>query len=149
MVLVVKNCLPMQETQETCFDPWLRKVPWSRKWQPSPGFLPGEFHGQRSLVGCSPWGFIESDMTQHTYMPYIQAWSLCTSLFYPHSREMVPTLSLKKPRLRKVKLPAQVHRARSDSVRIQMLAGWLQTPCFPPLLRSDCIFPSLALTLTN
>ena len=35
--------------------PWVRKIPWSRKWQPAPGFLPGTFHGQRSLAGCSPW----------------------------------------------------------------------------------------------
>ena len=35
-----------------------------RKWQPTPVFLPGESHGQRSLVGCSPWGRKESDKTQ-------------------------------------------------------------------------------------
>ena len=45
------------------FDPWVRKIPWSRKWQPPPVFLPGESHGQRSLVGFSPWGCKESDMT--------------------------------------------------------------------------------------
>ena len=33
------------------FDPWVRKIPWRRKWQPTPVFLPGESHGQRSLVG--------------------------------------------------------------------------------------------------
>ena len=38
------------------FDPWVRKIPWRRKWQPSPVFLPGEFHGQRSPAGYSPWG---------------------------------------------------------------------------------------------
>ena len=38
------------------FDPWVRKIPWRRKWQPSPVFLPGESHGQRSLVGYNPWG---------------------------------------------------------------------------------------------
>ena len=36
------------------FDPWIRKIPWNRKWQPTPVFLPGESHGQRSLVGYSP-----------------------------------------------------------------------------------------------
>ena len=47
--------LPMQETKENAgFSPWVRKIPWSRAWQPSPVFLPGEFHGQRSLVGYSP-----------------------------------------------------------------------------------------------
>ena len=38
------------------FDPWVGKIPWSRKWQPTPVFLPGKFHGQRSLVGYSQWG---------------------------------------------------------------------------------------------
>ena len=33
------------------FDPWVRKIPWSEKWQPAPVFLPGKFHGQRSLAG--------------------------------------------------------------------------------------------------
>ena len=37
---------------------------WSRKWQPIPVFLPGKFHGQRSLVGYSPWGHKESDPTE-------------------------------------------------------------------------------------
>ena len=45
--------LPMQECG---FDPWVGKIPWRRKWQPTPVFLPGESHGQRSLAGCSPWG---------------------------------------------------------------------------------------------
>ena len=38
------------------FHPWVQKMPWRRKWQPTPVFLPGESRGQRSLVGCSPWG---------------------------------------------------------------------------------------------
>ena len=38
------------------FYPWVRKIPWRRKWQPTPVFLPGEFHGWRSLVSGSPWG---------------------------------------------------------------------------------------------
>ena len=40
---------------------------WRRKWQPTPVFLPGESHGQRSLVGCSPWGGTESDTTEATW----------------------------------------------------------------------------------
>ena len=39
-------------------------LPWRRKWEPIPIFLPGKFHGQRSLVGFSPWGCKESDMTE-------------------------------------------------------------------------------------
>ena len=38
------------------FNPWVKKITWSRKWQPAPVFLPGKFHGQRSLAGYSPWG---------------------------------------------------------------------------------------------
>ena len=41
----------MQETQKTRFDPRSRKIPWRRKWQPTPVSLPGKSHGQRSLVG--------------------------------------------------------------------------------------------------
>ena len=37
------------------FDPWIGRIPWTRKWPPTPVFLPGKFHGQRSLAGCSPW----------------------------------------------------------------------------------------------
>ena len=37
------------------FDPWGGKMSWREAWQPSPVFLPGESHGQRNLVGCSPW----------------------------------------------------------------------------------------------
>ena len=46
------------------FDPWVRKIPWRRKWQSTPVLLPGESHGQRSLVGYSPWGHRESDTTE-------------------------------------------------------------------------------------
>ena len=38
------------------FNPWVRKTPWRREWQPTPVFLPGESQGQRSLAGYSPWG---------------------------------------------------------------------------------------------
>ena len=44
------------------FYPCVGKIPWRRKWQPAPVFLPREFHGQRSLAGFSPWGFEELDM---------------------------------------------------------------------------------------
>ena len=46
------------------FDPWVRKIPWRRKWQPIPVFFPGNFHGQRRLAGYSPWDCKELDMTE-------------------------------------------------------------------------------------
>ena len=45
------------------------RIPWSRKWQPIPVFLPREFHGQRSLVGYSPCNPKESDTTEHAQVP--------------------------------------------------------------------------------
>ena len=38
-----------------------KKIIWRKKWQPTPVFLPGKVHGQRSLTGCTPWGY----MTEH------------------------------------------------------------------------------------
>ena len=57
------------------FDPWVGKIPWRGKWQPSLEFLPGEVHGQRSLVGYSPRGRKESDTIEqaHTDLSY-QPW---------------------------------------------------------------------------
>ena len=46
------------------FHPWVRKIPWNRKWHPTPVFLPGEFHGQRNLVGYNLWGSKKSDATE-------------------------------------------------------------------------------------
>ena len=57
---MLRTHLPMQEMLEG-FDPWVGKILWRRKGQPSPVSLPEEFHGQRSLVGYSPWGQKESD----------------------------------------------------------------------------------------
>ena len=56
------------------FNPWVGKICWSRKWQPTPVFLPGKSHGQRCLVGYSLWGHKESDRSEHAYMhrhPYL------------------------------------------------------------------------------
>ena len=47
------------------FDPWVRKLPWRREWLPTPVVLPGKSHGQRSLVGYSPWDRKESDTIEY------------------------------------------------------------------------------------
>ena len=60
------------------FDPWVRKIPCRKEWQPTPVFLPGEFHGQRSLVGYNQWGRKESDTTEQLSL------SLFTLLFPTH-----------------------------------------------------------------
>ena len=51
---------------EVGFDLWVWKIPWRRKWQPTPVFLPGKSQGQRSLEGYSPWGHKGSDTSAHT-----------------------------------------------------------------------------------
>ena len=52
------------------FDPTIGKIPWRRAWQATPVFLPGESHGQRSLVGYGPWGHKELDTTEATKYPH-------------------------------------------------------------------------------
>ena len=51
----------------TTFNPWVGKIPWRRKWQPTLVLMPGKFHGWRSLVGYSPWGHKESDTTKQLH----------------------------------------------------------------------------------
>ena len=53
------------------FNPWVRKIPWRRKWQPTLVFLPGKSHGQRRLEGYSPWGRKQLDITEQssTHVP--------------------------------------------------------------------------------
>ena len=65
MVLVVKN-LPVNggRCKRHGFDPWVGKIPWRRAQQPTPVFLSGESHEQRSLVGNCPEGRKESDTTE-------------------------------------------------------------------------------------
>ena len=65
----VKNPSVMQEMWRRCgFSPWVQKILWRRKWQPTPGFLPGESHGQRSLAGCSLRCRKKSDTAEHAHM---------------------------------------------------------------------------------
>ena len=62
------------ECRKPGFDPWVGKIPWRRKWQPTPVLLPGESHGGRSLVGYSPWGRKESDTTERLYLLTYSIW---------------------------------------------------------------------------
>ena len=71
-------CRPMQGAQETGdrrrgFDPWVEKIPWNRKWQPTLVFLPEKSHGQRSLAGYSPWGHkrVRHNLAKQQYLVQI------------------------------------------------------------------------------
>ena len=74
------------ECRRLGFSPWVGKIPWRRKWQPSPVLLPGESHGQRSLVGYSPWGHTESDTTEVTkqeQQQWLWCWPLSSCAYWP------------------------------------------------------------------
>ena len=65
-------------------------IPWRRAWQPTPVFLPGESHGQRSLVGYSSWGLKESDTTE-------QLWMQHTFHKFDGKKTFVKTISVRTP----------------------------------------------------
>ena len=68
MAVVVKNPpASARNIKDSRFDPWIRKIPWRRTWQPTPVFLPGESHGQRTLGCYSLGGCKESDTTEVTW----------------------------------------------------------------------------------
>ena len=76
---VVKNPPVIQPSGQTCqrskFDPWVKNIPWRRKQQPTPVTLPGESHGQESLVDQSPWG--HSIVTKQQKILYICTIQIC------------------------------------------------------------------------
>ena len=63
-ISVAQTIRSLPAVQQTWFDPCVRKIPWRRKWQPTPVFLPGNSQRWRSLAGYSPWGHKESGMTE-------------------------------------------------------------------------------------
>ena len=100
MVLVVRNQFANAGKCERCerlgFNPWVRKIPWSRKWQPTPVFLPGESYGQRSLVGYSPWGRKELDMTVSVCVhPHVPAPARTRTRTRTHAQAHTHTLQVK------------------------------------------------------
>ena len=69
-VLVVKNLPANAGHLRLRFDPQVGRIFWRRAWQPTPVFLPGEPHEQRSLAGYSPWGRKESDRTERLHFHF-------------------------------------------------------------------------------
>ena len=67
------------------FSPWIGKIPWRRKWQPTPVFLPGKFHGQRSLEGYSPRGHKRVGHNLVTEQPYMRARSRAHTHTHTHT----------------------------------------------------------------
>ena len=80
------------------FDPWVRKIPWRRKWQPTPVLLPGKYDGWRSLVGYSPWGHKESDATERLHFTFTFTIKLNYTL-YPFSSVQFSSVAQSCPTL--------------------------------------------------
>ena len=66
-----KSACQCRSWKRCSFDPWVGKIPWSRKWQPTPVSLHGKFHRQRNLVGYHPWDHSESDMIEWYIVNYL------------------------------------------------------------------------------
>ena len=73
MTHMVKN---LPAPRRAGFNPWAGKIPWKRAQQPTPVFLPGESHGQRSLVGYRPWSRKDSDATEQLTLSFSFSFSL-------------------------------------------------------------------------
>ena len=96
--------------QETWVYPQVRKIPWRREWQPTPVFLGGEFHGQKSLVGYSSWGCEESDMTE---------WLTLLTLYISLQKVWVWGVIIK------YYLPVSADRAFDLIHEAQMIGSWI------------------------
>ena len=84
--IVKRICLRWRRLR---FDPWVRKMPWRREWLPTPVFLPGEFHGQRSLIGYIIHGVARSRTqlsNEHTYTPSANNFSPKVSTWFSSKR---------------------------------------------------------------
>ena len=99
MGLEVKNLPASGRYKRVRFNPWVRKIPWRRAQQPTPVFLLGESHGQRSLLGYSPWGWKESGTTEAT-LAHMHAPPMCKNwpktikiLFIKYEISIVLTVS--------------------------------------------------------
>ena len=109
------------------FHPWVGKVPWRRKLQPTPVFLPGKPHGPRSLVGYSPWGHKELD-TKQLSRPWQQRFFIFT-----HSPRTLPVSAEGQTTLR------FFSSGVSSAKRPTRLPGWAWSP---PGAHSAPVFPA-------
>ena len=105
------------------FNPWVGKIPWRRKWQSTPVLLPGESHGQRSLVGYSPWGHKESDTTERTSLHFTSL--LLWVLKKPLTSNQTKTPIKRKSTLKDITLLFNLGINRSRQERPQFVWWWL------------------------
>ena len=104
--------------QRCGLDPWVRKIPWNRKWQPTPVILPGKFHGQRSLVGYCLWDGKESHTTKQLHFSRIRqlVTTCCKVIWQYFPSNHLTNLS---PNQGKTGLAIHIHRALSTDIFAQ------------------------------
>ena len=112
---LVKNVPANAGDMRRGFDSWVGKIPWRSVWQPTPVFLPGESHGQRSLAGYSLQGRKESDTTEVTWRT--------------QSRHAWKGVGRKEPTRNFGEQDATVH-GKAENERLDMTLVWQQL-CFP------------------
>ena len=106
---------------------------WRRKWQPTPVFLPGESHGRRSLVGCSPWGRTESDTTEATWQQAAHTSKVMLKILQARLQQYMNCeltdvqAGLEKAEESEIKLPISVglSKKQESSRKYLLLLYWL------------------------
>ena len=126
---------PACQCERGRFDPWVGKIPWRRAWQPILVFLPGKFHGQRSLRSYSPWGCKELDTTEATACMHVykelyflsrkKNWTKCRSVFVCSQEERTEqTQSSEKAGTRGFLVPGPQGLAGHPGLPHRPHAGW-------------------------
>ena len=132
VVLVIKNP-PANGDMRCGFDNWVRKIPYRRKWQPTPIFLLGESHGQRSPAGYSPQG--------HWRVRHDQAWCTteCIKAAFEYNTVFVKLQLVTSPLL--VNIPFLIQAAFQNSLppfkaffpkRKTVISSRIDSPRYPP-----------------
>ena len=120
--VVKKPACQFRRHRRRGFDPWVRKIPWSRKRQLTPVFMPEKTHGWRSLVGYSPWGCKELDAIKHTHTHNKASGYECfwhqTDLGSSHSQPVVNSLTLSRSLPLWVSLSSSIYEIRMHIIPI-------------------------------
>ena len=134
---MVKNPSANAGDKRLGFNPWVGKIPWSRKWQPPLVFLPGKFHGQRSLAGYNHGGHTELDTTEHTHTSRhccnhrgLSGERNPNSLFPWHLR--AHQFDLSSPSLLPIRIMALVQVSFFMPESLQIHPHWSPCSMFPP-----------------
>ena len=150
---MVKN---LPECKRSRFDPWVRKIPWRREWLPIPVFLPGEFHGQRNLVGYSQWGHTESETIEWltlslTIWKIQQCWclNLLKSKLDAEKHHLKCYINFHHTHIIQKYFP--LIKIFSSCLMENNKISWKQSSreTFPIYLSKSCIFPSKSVYLVH